>query len=125
MKLVVAVIRPEKLEAVQAALKAHGLAVFSTSQVLGDVSEPANRMMFRGTAFQQQRPKCRLEIAVKDEAVDTAVEAVVQSAYTADSVQAGEVKLIVMPLDGCVLSVATDDESPHARLARELLARRG
>lgn len=126
MKLIVAIIRPEKLEPVQAALKMWEVCLISISQVLSEGGEPGCKGMYRGTEFQVRPSKLRLEIAVKDQLVETAVEAIVRSACTANSAQTGEIKVIVIPLDGCVLSGSTDEDSQLLNDVREApFARRG
>lgn len=122
MKLVTAIIRQDKLDAVQAALQMRQLSLFSQSEVFDDVGGLAATGMYRGTKFQIRPPKLRIEIAVKDELVETAVEAILHSAYTAASAQIGEIKVIVTPSDACVLSVLTresaqPDDTEEVRLA--------
>jgi nitrogen regulatory protein PII len=111
MKLVIAIIRPENLAAVQAALKTREVRFLSVSEVFGDGDEPGWTGMYRGTAFRIRRPRLRLEVAVKDQVAQAAVEAIVRTAYPADAAQTGEVKVVVIPLDMCVLSVAQDEDA--------------
>jgi nitrogen regulatory protein P-II 2 len=49
MKLIIAIIRPEKLAAVQAALHEREACLISVSQVLGDGREPGRTGIYRGT----------------------------------------------------------------------------
>ena len=76
MKLIIAIIRPENLEVVQAALHERKACLISVSQVLGDGREPGRTGIYRGTEFRVRRPKLRLEIAADDRGVEAAVEAI-------------------------------------------------
>jgi nitrogen regulatory protein PII len=102
MKLVVAIIAPEKLEAVEAALKQRGVHLLSISQVLGDGDEPGRTAMYRGTEFHVRRSRLRLEAAVEDEVAEGAVEAIARSGSAADSRSPGDVKVVVSSLAACI-----------------------
>ena len=82
MKLVIAIIQPEKLEAVEAALKEQKVSLTSVSQVLGDGGEPGYTETYRGRVVHVRRPKLRLEIAVHDLLVEPVAEAIAYAAST-------------------------------------------
>jgi nitrogen regulatory protein P-II 2 len=119
MRLIVAIIRPDKLEAVRAALKMWEVCLFSISEVLGDEGESGSAGMYRGTKFHVKQSRLRLEIAVKDHFVEQAVEAIVRSGYDAAAARVGEIKVIVMPLDATVLSALTVEDSRLLNDTRE------
>src|SRR5262245_6475267 len=102
MKLIVAIVRPEKLEAVRGALQEHNIWLMSVSQVVGYGHEPADTEIYRGTKVHVRRPKLRLEIAVDDGVVDAAVDAIVRAGATGDSGQVGDGKVFVTELQQCV-----------------------
>jgi nitrogen regulatory protein P-II 2 len=90
MKLIIAIIRPEKLAAVQAALTELKACLISVSQVLGGGREPGRTGMYRGVEFRVQPPKLRLEIAADDWLVEGAVEAIMRAESTGHSGQIGD-----------------------------------
>ena len=95
MKMIVAIIRPERLEAVQAALDARQVYLASVSQVLGDRREPGHTEIYRGRQFRVPPAKLRLEIVANDGFVDPAVEAIVRAGTTG---RAGDGEVFVLQL---------------------------
>ena len=78
MKLIVAVIRPERLEAVQAALNERDVYLMTVSDVRGCGRQRGYTEVYRGTEFQVRLlPKLKLEIAVNDTFVEATIEAIV------------------------------------------------
>jgi len=103
MKLVVAIIRPEKLEAVQASLNDSDVYLMTVSDVRGCGRQRGLPEIYRGSELQVRLlPKLKLEIAVNDAFVDAAIEAIVHSARTGTTGQIGDGKIFVLPLDDCV-----------------------
>src|SRR5262245_24262943 len=102
MKLIIAVIRPEQLAAVEAALSTQEVCLMSVSQVLGDGREPGYTEIYRGREVRTRRPKIRLEIAADNLFVDDAVDAIVQAASSGDAWQAGDGQVFVLPIDECL-----------------------
>ena len=83
MKLIVAIIRPEKLEAVQAALNERDVYLMTVSDVRGCGRQRGYTEVYRGTEFQVRLlPKLKLEIAVNDAFVEATIEAIVHAART-------------------------------------------
>src|SRR5271168_5404730 len=102
MKLIVAIIRPEKLEAVQAALAERDVYLMTVSDVRGCGRQRGFTEVYRGTEFQVRLlPKLKLEIAVNDAFVEAAIEAIVHAARS-DTGQVGDGKIFVLPMDDCV-----------------------
>ena len=86
MKLIVAIIRPEKLEAVQAALNERDVYLMTVTDVRGCGRQRGYTEVYRGTEFEVRLlPKLKLEIAVNDAFVEATIEAVVHAARTAES----------------------------------------
>ncbi len=103
MKMIVAIIRPEKLEAVQQALNAREVYLMTVSDVRGCGRQRGFTEFYRGTELQiRLLPKIKLEIAVNEAFVDAAVEAIVHAARVGPTGQIGDGKIFVLPLDDCV-----------------------
>ena len=85
MKMIVAIIRPEKLEAVQQALNERDVYLMTVSDVRGCGRQRGYTEVYRGTEFQVRLlPKLKLEIAVNDAFVEATVEAIVHAARTGE-----------------------------------------
>jgi nitrogen regulatory protein P-II 2 len=110
MKLIIAMIRPEKSAAVQAALIGQEACLMSVSEVLGDGREPGCTGMYRGVEFRVQRPKLRLEVAVDDWVVEGAVETIMRAGSTGHAGLIGDCKVLVKQLDGYLASVMANEE---------------
>jgi nitrogen regulatory protein P-II 2 len=103
MKMIVAVIRPERLEAVQAALNECDVYLMTVSDVRGCGRQRGYTEVYRGTEIQVRLlPKVKLEIAVNDAFVEAAVEAIVHSARSPETGQLGDGKIFVLPLDDAI-----------------------
>jgi nitrogen regulatory protein P-II 2 len=110
MKLIIAMIRPENLAAVQAALTEQEMCLMSVSEVLGEGREPGCTGMYRGVGFRVQRPKLRLEVAVDDWVVEGAVETIMRAGSTGHSRQIGDCKVLVIQLDEYIASVMANED---------------
>ena len=83
MKSVVAIIRPEKYLDVKNALLAVGCEGMSVYEIKGRGSQRGIKESYRGSSFCIDLiPKTRIEIVVKDEGLDTIVEAIKKGAHT-------------------------------------------
>jgi nitrogen regulatory protein P-II 1 len=103
MKMIVAVIRPERLEAVQKALNEHDVYLMTVSDVRGCGRQRGYTEVYRATEYAVRLlPKVKLEIAVNDAFVEAAVEAIVHAARTPDTGQVGDGKIFVLGLDDCI-----------------------
>jgi nitrogen regulatory protein P-II 1 len=103
MKLIVAIIRPERLEAVQAALNERDVYLMTVTDVRGCGRQRGYSEMYRGTEFQVRLlPKLKLEIGVNDAFAEAAVEAIVHAARTPESGQIGDGKIFVLDLEDCI-----------------------
>lgn len=103
MKLIVAIIRPEKLEDVQRALNERDVYLMTVGDVRGCGRQRGYTEVYRGTEVQIQLvPKLKLEIAVNEAFVEATVEAIVHAARTGDTGNIGDGKIFVLPLEDCV-----------------------
>jgi nitrogen regulatory protein P-II 1 len=103
MKMIVAIIRPERLDAVQSALNERDVYLMTVSDVRGCGRQRGQTEVYRGTEITTRLlPKLKLEIAVNDSFVEAAVEAIVHAARTPSTGQIGDGKIFVLNLEDCV-----------------------
>src|SRR3954465_5738438 len=103
MKLIVAITRPEKLEAVQQALNERDVYLMTVSDVRGCGRQRGYTEVYRSAEVQVRLlPKLKLEIAVNEAFVEATVEAIVHAARTGDTGAVGDGKIFVLPMDDCV-----------------------
>jgi nitrogen regulatory protein P-II 2 len=96
MKLIIAFIRPFKLEEVREALSEVGVAGLTVTDVKGFGRQKGHTEIYRGAEYVVDFvPKIKLEIAVPDSLLDSAIEAVVKSARTG---KIGDGKIFVTSL---------------------------
>jgi nitrogen regulatory protein PII len=105
MKLIVAVVVPEKLEAVQSAITPLGAQLISVSRVLGGGLDPDYTEIYRGRTVHVRRPQIRLEVTVDDASAEWVVQAILREG-AADGENDAEV--LVMQLAGSVRTRAHD-----------------
>lgn len=100
MKIVMAIIKPFKLDEVRDALTAVGVQGLTVTEVKGYGRQKGHTEIYRGTEYAVSfLPKLKVEIAVAASQVDKVVEAVANSAKTG---QIGDGKIFVMSLDHAV-----------------------
>ena len=111
MKLVVAVIKPFKLDEVKEALQKTGIQGLTASDARGFGRQRGHTELYRGAEYQVDFvPKTRLEILVEDEQVSEVVTAIESSART-DSI--GDGKVWVIPLEQ-VVRIRTGEKGADA-----------
>jgi nitrogen regulatory protein P-II 1 len=111
MKLVVAVIRPDRLSYVLEELFQAHVAGLTISRVQGHGGETERVETYRGTTVKMElSDKVRLEIGVSDHFVETTINAIVTGARTGD---VGDGKIFVMPVDR-VVRIRTGEEDRAA-----------
>jgi nitrogen regulatory protein P-II 2 len=100
MKLVIAIIKPFKLEEVRDALVAVGVHGMTASEVKGYGRQKGHTEIYRGAEYAVNfLPKIRIEVAVPSESADKVVEAIIASAKTG---QIGDGKIFVTTIDQAV-----------------------
>jgi nitrogen regulatory protein P-II 2 len=100
MKLVIAVIKPFKLEEVRDALTAIGVHGMTVTEVKGYGRQKGHMEIYRGAEYAVNfLPKVRIEVAVASELADKAVEAIATAAKTG---QIGDGKIFVAPIEQAV-----------------------
>jgi nitrogen regulatory protein P-II 2 len=96
MKLVIAIIKPFKLEEVRDALFAVGVHGMTTTEVKGYGRQKGHTEIYRGAEYAVNfLPKVRIEVAVADEEADRVIEAISAAAKTG---QIGDGKIFVTPI---------------------------
>ena len=97
MKLVIAIIKPFKLDEVRDALTGLGVRGMTVTEVKGYGRQKGHTEIYRGAEYAVNfLPKIRVEVAVASEEADRVVEAIGAAAKTG---QIGDGKIFVMPLD--------------------------
>src|SRR2546423_13803551 len=100
MKLVIAIIKPFKLDEVRDALVAVGVHGMTASEVKGYGRQKGHTEIYRGAEYAVNfLPKIRIEVAVPTDRVDAVVEAITASAKTG---QIGDGKIFVTPIEQAV-----------------------
>ena len=100
MKLVIAVIKPFKLEEVRDALTAIGVHGMTVTEVKGYGRQKGHTEIYRGAEYAVRfLPKVRIEIAVATDRADRVVDAVSSAAKTG---QIGDGKIFVTPIERVV-----------------------
>ena len=99
MKMVVALIKPFKLDDVRRALSDIGCAGMTVSEARGFGRQKGHTELYRGAEYRIDfLPKIRVEIAIADSMLDRVLEAIADNAYTGNI---GDGKLFVWDLTHC------------------------
>ncbi|HZR36110.1 MAG TPA: P-II family nitrogen regulator [Nevskia sp.] len=100
MKLIVAVIKPFKLDEVREALSDLGVSGITVTEVKGFGRQKGHTELYRGAEYVVDfLPKIKIEVAIVDERVDAAVEAISKAAHTG---KIGDGKIFVYTLDQAI-----------------------
>lgn len=100
MKLIIAIIRPFKLDEVREALSEAGVSGITVTEVKGFGRQKGHTELYRGAEYVVDfLPKLKLECAVTDAQLEPALEAVQASAGTG---KVGDGKIFVVPLDQAI-----------------------
>lgn len=111
MKLVVAIVRPEKLNEVLRELFQAEVRGLTISRVQGHGGEMEPVHTYRGTSVKMQlQDKVRLDIGVSDHFVEPTIEAILNSARTGD---VGDGKIWILPVER-IVRIRTGDEDTTA-----------
>jgi nitrogen regulatory protein P-II 1 len=111
MKMIVAIIQPEKLEEVKNALFTAEICKMTVSRVKGCGQQGGFTEHYRGQIRSVNLlEKVRLEIAVNDPFVRPTINAIIKAAKSGTI---GDGKIFVMNLEECI-RIRTDEEGPEA-----------
>ena len=111
MKLIIAIIKPFKLDEVKEALSQVGIEGMTVSEVKGFGRQKGHTEIYRGSEYTVDfLPKVKIEIGISDDQVVKVVEAISKGAKTG---KIGDGKIFVLPLED-VLRIRTDERGDAA-----------
>lgn len=111
MKLITAIIKPFKLEAVKEALQANGIDGMTVSEASGYGRQRGHVEVYRGAEYTVDLvPKVRIEVVVDEADVDRVVDAIVAAARTE---KIGDGKVWVSPVER-IVRVRTGEQGHDA-----------
>jgi nitrogen regulatory protein P-II 2 len=111
MKLITAVIKPSRLDAVRQALSDSGVLGMTVTEVRGFGRQKGHMEFYRGAEYAVEFvPKTKVEVAVADQHLDHVVEIIVEAARTGS---VGDGKLFVSDLPH-VVRIRTGETGDHA-----------
>ena len=111
MKLIIAVIKPFKLEEVKESLAAVGIEGMTVTEVKGFGRQKGHTEIYRGSEYTVDfLPKVKIEIAVTDDLAGKAIEAITKAAKTG---KIGDGKIFVLPIEE-VVRIRTDERGDAA-----------
>ncbi|OQX01554.1 MAG: transcriptional regulator [Thiothrix lacustris] len=100
MKLIQAIIKPFKLDDVREALTEIGVTGMTASEVKGFGRQKGHTELYRGAEYVVDfLPKVKLEIVVKEDDVDAAIEAIQKAAHTG---KIGDGKIFVLAVEQAI-----------------------
>jgi len=111
MKLVMAIIKPFKLDEVREALTGLGVEGMTVTEVKGYGRQKGHTEIYRGAEYAVSfLPKLKIEVALPSDQVESVVDAIVAAARTG---QIGDGKIFVSPIDQ-VVRVRTGEKDADA-----------
>ena len=111
MKIITAIVKPFKLDDVRQALGEIGVQGLTVSEVKGFGRQKGHTELYRGAEYVVDfLPKVKLEIAIDDDLLDQAIEAITSSANTG---KIGDGKIFITNLEQ-VVRIRTGESGPAA-----------
>ncbi len=111
MKLVMAIIKPFKLDEVREALTSLGIEGMTVTEVKGYGRQKGHTEIYRGAEYAVSfLPKLKVEVAITTDQVESVVDAIVAAARTG---QIGDGKIFISPIDQ-VVRVRTGEKDADA-----------
>ncbi len=111
MKLIIAIIKPFKLDEVKEALGAVGIQGLTVTEVKGFGRQKGHTEIYRGSEYTVDfLPKVKIELALSDDLVSKAIGAISTAAKTG---KIGDGKIFVLPLED-VIRIRTDEHGETA-----------
>ena len=111
MKMIIAYIRPERLDLVRRALEDIGIVSMTVSEVRGRGAQKGITQEFRGQKVQvDYLPKVKIEMVINTTPVDTVIDAICENAATG---AVGDGKIFVLPVADAI-RVRTRERGPAA-----------
>ena len=111
MKLIIAIIKPFKLDEVREALTEIGVAGMTVTEVKGFGRQKGHTEIYRGSEYAVDfLPKIKIEVVLAEAQVASVVEAIVKSAKTG---KIGDGKIFVSPVES-VIRIRTGETGEQA-----------
>jgi nitrogen regulatory protein PII len=96
MKLIKAIVRPNKVDEVREALEKLSIAGMTVTEVRGHGKQKGHTAIYRGKEYQVSLlPKMEIEVVVEDSAADEAIKAIIAAARTGEI---GDGRVFVIPV---------------------------
>ena len=97
MKLIKAIVRPNKVDEVKDALTRIGISGMTVTEVRGHGKQKGHTAIYRGKEYNVSLlPKMQIEVVVEDSVLDDVIKAIVQSARTGEI---GDGRVFVLPVE--------------------------
>ncbi len=111
MKLIVAIIKPFKLDEVKEALQEVGLQGITVTEARGFGRQKGHTELYRGAEYVVDfLPKVKIEVMVEDSMVERTTEAIINAARTG---RIGDGKIFIMPVED-VIRIRTGERGAEA-----------
>ncbi len=112
MKMVIAIIRHERLQEVQDVLDECGVSGVTVTEVKGCGAQRGYTEHYRGTAVNiSLRPRLKIEAVMRREIVDTVVDKLVVAARTGERGEVGDGKIFVIDVEQAI-RIRTGEKGP-------------
>ena len=103
MKLIIAIIQPNRIEAVKEALTEVDVFRLTVMDVQGFGRQKGHTEVYRGHEISINLVrKVQLQIAVNEEFVEPTIDAILKGGRTGEAGQIGDGKIFVLPMDDCI-----------------------
>ena len=111
MKLIIAIIKPFKLEEVKTALSEIGVEGMTVTEVKGFGRQKGHTEIYRGSEYTVDfLPKVKIEVVVPEEIVPKVIDAITKAAKTG---KIGDGKIFVLPVEDAI-RIRTDERGNSA-----------
>ncbi len=108
MKIVKAIVRPNKVDDVKDALSQNGVSGMTVTEVRGHGRQRGHSTVYRGSEYEVSLlPKIEIEVVVPDALVDDAINAIMKAARTGEI---GDGRVFVIPVEqGLIIRTGEED----------------
>src|SRR5881397_4245244 len=97
MKLIKAIIRPDKLEDVKEVLASLNVTGMTVTEVRGHGRQKGHKAIYRGTEYNVTLlPKIMIELVIPDEMLDDTIKTIIETARTGEI---GDGRVFVLPME--------------------------
>jgi nitrogen regulatory protein PII len=113
MKMIVAIIRHDRLQEVQDVLDECGVSGVTVTEVKGCGAQRGYTEKYRGAAVHiSLRPRLKIEAVMRSEIVTTVVDKMAVAARTGESGEVGDGKIFILPVEDAV-RIRTGEHGPE------------